>query len=402
MLLTEDGVVAIIGNFVIRAALPNQNAFVTLSNTRLVNANGEEAACETTPGVFMPPVESQWAAGVPLMNGVLQTGGLTTMSDSAGTTMTPFLASISPLATGTPPLSGNPFSLPMMTPAQPLEFMKNLDAGVQAFQQQQQTSPTMIDGVTPIVLPQQFTFPTLAPFPSLFDAPLNQQNSMLPFLGQQPALTRPPSSSTTEPPPPDPFNDNDLVSKASGQNSLSLKELSEKDAFAEASETFARDNQLSASAQPIKGHQQLNGPDLTRFLGDMANRPDAEQKLRQLAQQFGLDFDRLANGKQLAALRKVFNGQQPLDLPASVGQTLNENDTRGMKPIRPENVKEEDFERVLQQEAQKRVSGQAISGDMLKKLAKLLNLTPSNPVDHDSPMARENLDFIFQNAMMNG
>jgi hypothetical protein len=39
---------------------------------------------------------------------------------------------------------------------------------------------------------------------------------------------------------------------------------------------------------------------------------------------------------------------------------------------------------------------------MLKKLAKLLNLAPSNPVDRDSPMARDNLDFIFQNAMMNG
>jgi hypothetical protein len=60
------------------------------------------------------------------MNGVIQTGGLTTMSDTIPTTMTPFMASISPLATGTPPLSGNPFALPMVTPVPALEFMKNL------------------------------------------------------------------------------------------------------------------------------------------------------------------------------------------------------------------------------------------------------------------------------------
>jgi hypothetical protein len=60
------------------------------------------------------------------MNGVLQTGGLTTMSDLMGTTMTPFLASMSPLATGTPPLTGNPFALPTVTAPAPLEFMKSL------------------------------------------------------------------------------------------------------------------------------------------------------------------------------------------------------------------------------------------------------------------------------------
>lgn len=103
------------------------------------------------------------------MNGVVQTGGLTTMSDSLSvTTMAPFLAGISPLATGTPPLTGNPFSFPVVTPPSiPLEFMRNLvrcldilnrraclqDAGVQAFQQQQQSPQTMLmDGVTPIVV----------------------------------------------------------------------------------------------------------------------------------------------------------------------------------------------------------------------------------------------------------
>lgn len=43
--------------FQVRVSLPNQNAFVTLSNTRLVSANGEEATCETTPGNFIAPVE---------------------------------------------------------------------------------------------------------------------------------------------------------------------------------------------------------------------------------------------------------------------------------------------------------------------------------------------------------
>lgn len=86
-----------------------------------------------------------------------------------------------------------------------------------------------------------------------------------------------------------------------------------------------------------------------------------------------------------------------------------------MKPIKPENVNEEvwhiclfiyytikDFERVIQQEAQKRLSGQTINGDMLNKLAKILNLTPNNHAEQDLPMTRDNLDFVFQNAMMNG
>jgi hypothetical protein len=60
------------------------------------------------------------------MNGVIQAGGLTTMSDSIATTITPFMTNISPLATGTPPLAGNPFALPTITAPSPLEFMKNM------------------------------------------------------------------------------------------------------------------------------------------------------------------------------------------------------------------------------------------------------------------------------------
>lgn len=87
----------------------------------------------------------------------------------------------------------------------------------------------------------------------------------------------------------------------------------------------------------------------------MATQPGGEQKLRfdfriiilytcvlrQLAQQFGLDFDKLANSKQMAALRRALTGQQALRLPSSVGQTINENDTSAMKPIKPANVNEE-------------------------------------------------------------
>jgi hypothetical protein len=73
-------------------------------------------------------------------------------------------------------------------------------------------------------VPQPFGFPTLAPFPSLFDPPLGASASqMFPFLNSQ-AISRPPTS-THEPPPPDPFSDTDLISTSTSRDSLSLKGL---------------------------------------------------------------------------------------------------------------------------------------------------------------------------------
>lgn len=53
-----------------------------------------------------------------------------------------------------------------------------------------------------------------------------------------------------------------------------------------------------------------------------------------------MDFDRLVSGKQLSVFRRVLAGQMPPNLPLSVGQTTNENDS-GVKPIKPSNVNEE-------------------------------------------------------------
>ncbi|KAI6208692.1 MAM domain and Concanavalin A-like lectin/glucanases superfamily domain-containing protein [Aphelenchoides besseyi] len=401
----------------IRANLPTGSpSYATISNTRLVTANGEEANCETTAGAsfMVPPAISapgipvvsagppSWAGGVPVMNGRLQTSGeLTTMNAADSNPTLP--PSLSPLSS----LMGSPLSMPA------------LDAAVH------QQPAGMIDGMAPIIpmkdnaaqrltafqrLPTPFVFPTLAPLPTVFDQPAPSHSMSFgvmpspmarPTTGSPIAAFDQPSAA-----PADPFGNTDIDLVLSTTPESSVNSIVDEN----------RIDRRSGLGTPQSARDLADRSTVDRLLTAIAGQPILEQQLRQFAQRVGFDASNVPDRAALTAqIRRLFGpkaislldatagNQLPLSVASAV-QTHRQNGDmeetvnggEEMQPIRPTNVKEEDFQRAVAQDAMKRLNVADGNTEMLKRLTSFLG---SPNTDDQSPWVRERLDSTFQNAI---
>ncbi|KAE9553028.1 hypothetical protein FO519_003747 [Halicephalobus sp. NKZ332] len=170
---------------------------------------------------------------------------------------------------------------------------------------------------------------------------------------------------------------------------------------------------------PIKPMKE-NPPRLTAFQGynpsgtDLISKlgasPEVEQQLRQLANRFGFDTNKIPDAGTLNVIKRFFGSKLLGNLPMNYASGVQsptppnvQNVPEGIKPIKPVNVEDAEFERVYKEEALKRIipaiaSSQPINAELLKKFASIIS-PPSSNKDRDDLITRENLDFAYINAL---
>ncbi|KAI1730751.1 MAM domain, meprin/A5/mu domain-containing protein [Ditylenchus destructor] len=435
-----------------RNVLPAR-AFITLSNTRLVNGNDEEVGCETIiadplglgrqqheSGLWARPpaplIGNPWQLpGPPLGSGLAFAAPAIDIRPSTTVGLIPFTPAASPLTNALP--------TPAPTPFNPFK-------------------PMLEDGLAPII-PLKEDPPRLTAFQKSTAIPLSQSassfNSEEAFHG--PTTNRQENEIQQQ-------RDQNISPNAKNfQQHLTnfLPSIFGEKSFSVApNSAFERmfsqqfNNQNLIRLRDLGPESFTNGLNKPKTLGEIistiAGQPVLEQQLRLLAQHMGFDASAAPDARTLETLRKflgtrlmpnVLEGQGSQSLPISVTSAkrnpaesglnsqshqpspfpfestkkpnlpllmpltesssindddrTNDTDFSNLTPIQPVN----DFNRVLKEESSQQKSPQTLrtlpgNAYFINKLATIIS-PPSNAADPQSPLARENLDFVFQNAL---
>ncbi|CAD5205460.1 unnamed protein product [Bursaphelenchus okinawaensis] len=373
-----------------QASLPAK-AFLTLSNTRLVDPSGEEMACETLG--FANITKSL----KPESNGI---NGNVVKSRPVDNPLWP---------TFPPPLLGNPFVFPPLgVPLQPLpappailtpfnpfaqtnfNFGNTLDNTVSSPSISTPNSITPItpmkDSTTRLTAVQQidenksypaFTFPTLPPMP-VFGVP--NVPTMFPSV-LKPMSTKPQphitfvDATTVEKFHDFPSNDADLVTKPS--------KIIGRPKSVQARWGTAQMDSVSHQHHQMLENLEKDGV-LDKILQNPIARPIIEGQIKRLAAQYGLDSNAFTDPRQMEQIKRLVGPKMFSKLPGiingmpkNVVSTDREEMALGaesgevskVQPIRPVNVDKDDFERVMKQLDQ---TSQTEASPLVQKLFRTL------------------------------
>uniref|UniRef100_A0A7E4VUU4 MAM domain-containing protein n=1 Tax=Panagrellus redivivus TaxID=6233 RepID=A0A7E4VUU4_PANRE len=333
----------------IRGTVPDGN-FISISNTKLVNDRDTEISCEPAPPPMPQPMQlpNMFAPSPPI------------------------LVPPAPLALKDP-LDGGGLKFPMMPPPPPMVFMPPAPPVA---------PPRSIPGGTGF---GGSIFEGLKPITPMKS---DREQRLAALQGHHPR----PSTDFSHSPQPARF---DIPARPTTQP-----------------RSFQIPNQQeSGRPKSVSVASATSEADKKDLLARLGATPAMEAHLRQLAKQFGFDTNTVPDASTMNLLKR-FLGNNVLG-KLSPGMAPAAHIAETLRPIKPINVDDEAFERVYKESQAAAaaathgrrladvVSEPELRGQLLKGVASFVEL----PKDHDdtaAPLAREHLDFAYQNALSDG